>query len=241
MKKIIAIVLALIMMSISLAACGEKSKTETEKELQTSEYKEGSAEYEEAMKKAEPAENTDPTESTDPAEDTISIDLTLDNWADYFEPVISYGVQLDDANTPESVYSIVSLVPKENVNVISVNNGLADFTWSYSEWAVIRFDAESREFSIDPMTEEERESYLITINIYGQAETIGTFEDHEDYHAGYVKPNYYLGDHYDGWCCNIDVLRYYVETEDPMQKALVFTSIEFNMKEIGGTLIYTGK
>lgn len=171
-----------------------------------------------------------------------TVNLTSGNWQNYFEPVIVYGVRNNIINKePDYVDCIVSLVPKDNVHVISVTDGHAAFEVRFAGGVVLRLDTKTKDYTMDPMTDEEKKLYARFISSWSEKYVSeNDFRDQAYYYFG--KPDYYLGETPSGWCCGV---QHYADEraagdftmDGDMLIAPIPSGVDVNVMRITGTLI----
>lgn len=91
--------------------------------------------------------------------DVRSVELTLDNWREYFDVVTTYSTRCDEGGNVKYVMNRAFLTPKENFGFCGILNGWVAFTASPTAFAMIEYDVKANTYTIRDMTARERETY----------------------------------------------------------------------------------
>lgn len=140
MKKVLALMLALVMV-LSLAACGGNNAKESSTDKTSSQ--------------AETTEGTTEEETETPTEVKEStVELTLDNWKDYLEPVIKYSLDKDDWGKVTGIKYELELLPKEGSGVYYAEDARIAVRVTPDELSTINMNKDSDEYTLDKLSEE---------------------------------------------------------------------------------------
>ena len=193
MKRIIAILL-MIAMAVSLAACGEDSSSETQKDVKVAD-RSGETETETAAQESQPSETSEAPEAVDAAEaadaaieETVLLDeagvkitaksLTMDAlWGPELKLLIENDsgkdLTVQSRNVSVNGYMVDPMLSADVVNGKKANDSL---TFSNSDLAACGITSIAEiEFSFHIFTTEDWETYLDTDQIRLETSIAGTY------------------------------------------------------------------
>ena len=99
-------------------------------------------------------------QGTESAAKTETVELTLDNWSDYLEPKVVFGVGMDDWKEVVRINTYILLTPKEGIREAKIEDGRAAMTVKApAAYSLITCDTEDGTTDLRPLTEEEIEAH----------------------------------------------------------------------------------
>lgn len=160
MKKIILLIISAAV-CLSLCACGQSAKYKKYDKL-ISCIENG--DYEGAHSELDRIEAFD--ENTT-ASEYDAIDITLENWRDYFEIVESHEISKNNFDEIEDMYKTYKFVLKEGYSMDESNTHI-DIEFNYiKEWRYVTVDKEKGVLTIGELSEdrepEEMNGHMITV------------------------------------------------------------------------------
>ena len=91
--------------------------------------------------------------------DAKSVELTQENWQDYFETRISYSISKNVWGDLEYAVARVFLVPKDEIVCLGITSGRVSMLSSPSAYAMLHYDLDTDEYEIVEMTSKESSKY----------------------------------------------------------------------------------
>ena len=172
MKKIIALLLVAVM-CFSLAACGNSSKLEKYKKYEALINYMEAGDYESAL--AEMIRISENGGSVDNAGDESgektakAVEISIDNWQEYFEIVEREETQKNEFEEIEDMYKDVYLVLKDEYEMVGYDTSIA-IEYNYiNEWRYVEIDKENGVLTIGELVpdKENEEMNGLTKKISG--------------------------------------------------------------------------
>ena len=172
MKKIIVLLLVAVM-SLSLVACGNNSKLEKYKKYEALINYMEAGDYESAL--AEMIRISENSGSVDNAGDESgkktakAVEISIDNWQEYFEIVEREKTQKNEFEEIEDMYKGVYLVLKDEYEMVGYDTSIA-IEYNYiNEWRYVEIDKENGVLTIGELVpdRENEEMNGLTMKIGG--------------------------------------------------------------------------
>ncbi len=170
--------------------------------------------------------------------DVLTEELTLKNWNDFFELLITYSLRRDEGGGVHNSMARAFLAGKEEIEILCVRDGKASVTSTPTTFAMIEYDPDTGEYTLRSIAPKERwkynSKYFADYRNRTTEEPIREFglEVSADEDPGAFR----------GWGVNFMI---YSEDKPKIEEDLIIaptvTKLVYRVNRISGTILYREK
>ena len=170
--------------------------------------------------------------------DVRTEELTLKNWKDYFDLLITYSLRRDEGGGIHNSMARVFLAGKEEYEILCVKNGKANVTSTPTTFAMIEYDLNTGEYTLRNLTAKERWKYNTKYFAdFRNRTTEEPFREFGKEVSADADPNAFKG-----WGVNFAVFSEDApKTEGEIAFAPTITKLVYRVNRISGTILYREK